>query len=317
MHGLASAFPDRAALEEILREIFRTSAGTLVRREPNRFASTFPSEIVTYRIGKAERRLLCKYEGGRSHTAHGHRGNVAYEADVYREVLARLETTAPEVLGASSTGEWLVVEYLDGCLSAADTEPEDAPAALERAAAWVGSFHAATKPIAPELKARLKSYDADYYARWFRRTSLLAGPWHDRLPWLEDLCAGAERIGDELAAQPATVVHGEYVPHNVLLLGERVCPVDWESAAVAFGEIDIAALVDKWPEATAERCIRAYVSARYGDAEPADLSRRLDLGRLYWDARWLGDRPEWTTSEKVGPRFEHLRRAATNLGLLP
>ena len=118
-----------------------------------------------------------------------------------------------------------------------------------------------------------------------------------------------------LVDRPTTVIHGEFTPHNVLMRNGHAYPVDWESAAIAIGEIDLVCLTDKWPAHVASQCEREYQSARWPDGAPDDFSYRLDLARLYWNFRWLGDRPEWTTSEKVGPRFEQLRRTAARLDL--
>src|SRR5438128_5539631 len=69
---------------------------TILSREKNFYASTFPSEVVTCRLADGqERRLLCKYAGGRNHNAHGHRGGVGYEADIYRRVLRPLGISVP------------------------------------------------------------------------------------------------------------------------------------------------------------------------------------------------------------------------------
>jgi aminoglycoside phosphotransferase (APT) family kinase protein len=130
------------------------------------------------------------------------------------------------------------------------------------------------------------------------------------------LCERTEAFVRALSAAPATVIHGEYVPHNVLIRRDDAYPIDWESAAIAFGEIDLASLVDKWPPDVEQACEREYQRARWPSGPPPNFLQTLDMARLYWDFRWLGDRPEWTGSEKVGPRFEHLRRTAERLGLV-
>ena len=112
------------------------------------------------------------------------------------------------------------------------------------------------------------------------------------------------------------MIHGEFTPHNILIRGEQVFPVDWESAAIGLPEIDLVCLTDKWPAEVARRCERAYAATRFGPQIPSDWEIRLARARLYSDFRWLGDRPEWTRSERVGPRFAHLKQAAEQLGLL-
>ena len=41
-----------------------------------------------------------------------------------------------------------------------------------------------------------------------------------------------------------------------------------------------------------------------------------ESARLYWDLRWLGDRPEWTVAESLLPRLERVEERAARLGYL-
>jgi len=288
----------------------------ILDRQRNPYASTFPSEILTCRFEDGHTvRLLCKYTAGHEHNSFGHRGGVGYEAEVYQRVLAPIGMSAPAFYGDfrdAETGEpWLAIEFLEDAKLA--DEALDIPKALESAAAWAGRFHALTGNSSFDF---LNRYDGDYYAQWASRTSALAAHWHARLPWLEQLCRRAPDSLRALAGRPATVIHGEFTPHNVLLRGNEVFPVDWESAAIGLAEVDLVCLTDKWTPEIAARCERAYASARFPSGLPVDWHVTLDFASLYWDFRWLGDRPDWTASEKVGPRFEHLRQVAGRLGLL-
>jgi hypothetical protein len=289
----------------------------LLARRPGPRSSTFPSEILTCRAtGRETLELFCKYGGGISHTSLGHRGDVAYEASVYRSLLDGLPLRIPAFYGAYSSDRsgdvWLFLEHVAGAqVVDSARNPDDA---LVRAASWIGRFHAIFEGVKPtEI---LRTYESPYYAQWARRSESLAGSWHRRLPWLTELCRRAEEFAPDLAAMPRTVVHGEYTPHNLLVCDGEVCPIDWESAAVALGEIDLVCLVDKWPPDLALSCTEAYVDGRWPGGAPEDFDRRLDMARLYWDLRWLGDRPEWTASAKVGLRFESLRGTGERLGLL-
>jgi hypothetical protein len=94
--------------------------------------------------------------------------------------------------------------------------------------------------------------------------------------------------------------------------------VDWESAAIAAGAIDLAALTEgqHWPVALVRRCERAYRIARWPDGAPSGFARALDAARVYLHFRWLGERPDWTIREKNLPRFDQLHEAATRLCLI-
>src|SRR6266853_2114461 len=74
---------------------------TVVARKRPRYMSTFPNEIVTCQLADgSQRRLFCKYEAGQGHNAYGHRGGLAYEAGVYREVLDLLKAFRPALVAA-------------------------------------------------------------------------------------------------------------------------------------------------------------------------------------------------------------------------
>src|SRR5205814_9096019 len=128
---------------------------------------------------------------------------------------------------------------LDRIAGASDLDQAEDPDGVVRAAAWAGRFHAALqRRLAAGPVPGLKAYDADYYRGWVRRTARYAGPWFRRFAWLRGLCDRFDEAVAVLLAAPPTVVHGEYYPHNILVRDDAVYAVDWESAAVAAGEID-------------------------------------------------------------------------------
>jgi len=94
--------------------------------------------------------------------------------------------------------------------------------------------------------------------------------------------------------------------------------LDWESAAVAAGEIDLAALTEGvyWPKSIVRRCEEAYLQARWPDRGSAGFRARLLAARMYLHFRWLGECAEWARREKTLWRYEHLQAAAKEAGLL-
>src|SRR5207248_8034980 len=85
--------------------------------------------------------------------------------------------------------------------------------------------------------------------------------------------------------------------------GLRVCPVDWERAAIGPGLIDIAALVaGQWPEEQKEVMAFAYRSdlQRIGADTPdlTGLRRQLCLCRLFLAIQWLGWSSDWRSEER-------------------
>jgi len=232
---------------------------------------------------------LCKYEAGHSHTVYGHRGNVAYEAEVYRHVLQPLRTSTPTFYGAHTDmtkGETLLIlEYLDNSLHVHRT-PEPA-VAMSQAARWIGRFHAENEArLSSALPMFLNTYDAEYYLGWVRRALLFAEPWHTCFPWLASLCERSEEFVAALLAPPPTVIHSEYYPLNILFRNGIVHPVDWESAAIAAGEIDLASLTERWPAEIARECELEYQLTRWPAGAPANFERKHGVEIRLLEKRW-------------------------------
>jgi len=293
---LASRFPDSERLTAGLKAVFRDNAYgnprvTVLGRKPNRFESTFPSEIITCRLaGNGILSVFCKYGTSNFDNAYGHRGGVSYEAAVYKEVLAPLHTSAPAFYGAymekRSGQTWLLIEYL----KEASRDISKTNDAVIHAARWIGRFHASNEErISSTRLGFLQKYDANYYVGWARRTNQLFGHQRSELPWLPRLCARFEELVPYLLRAKKTVIHGEYYPTNVIYQNGTSRPADWQSAAIAIGHIDLAALTQNWPRPMVRRLVREYKRTRWPNGEPDHFDWLFGIARVYMTLRWLGD----------------------------
>jgi hypothetical protein len=318
MSATSPLLPDLAALRRGLMSVWGGPVTVLGRRR-NPYCSTFSAEIVTCAVADGgERRWFCKYTVGGDHSDHGHRGGAGYEAEVYRQVLQGLEIPAPVFHGAfacpQTGGTCLVLEYLESGIRVSKLP---VPGAMPAAAAWAGRFHALNEE---RVRRRdlpfLTRYDTDYYAGWSRRTVRYGGAAATEYPWLGALCSRYEEMIPILTGRPQTVIHGEYTPHNVLWHDGRIYPTDWESAALAAGEIDLAILVEGWEAETIDRCLQSYRQARWPSEASAPFEEALGVARLYVAFRWLAARPDWPTDERSLWRLRQLRTLAERAGLL-
>jgi hypothetical protein len=295
-----------------------SAAITIVDRMSNPDASTFPSEMITCRLDNGERlQLFCKYGTGHGHDAHGHRGGVGYEAEIYDRVLSATKLSVPHFHGSMTIGPGgetgLIIAHLQGCLRLRDSRDLDH---WEQAAAWSGRFHAEEEARSPDPSlAFLIHYDADYYAGWARRTAENAAALDLKLPWLADLCSRAPAAFLELLESPQTVIHGEYYPKNLLIKDATIYPVDWESAAIACGQIDLATLTDRCDPEVVLRCDLAYHQARWPQGVPSGFTRALELARLYVHLRWLGADPSPKLRRRPW-RYEEARALGERLSLI-
>jgi len=166
--------------------------------------------------------------------------------------------------------------------------------AMAESARWIGKFHGAheARIYEPEFSF-LKHYDAEYYRGWGRRTFEFAHPLRRRFSWLSKLReAGDEWFKPLLAARP-TVIHGEFYAKTILIRNRSLFIVDWESAAIAAGEIDLAALTEgkHWPLEITRQCLREYLRSRWPDGEPPVFRTHwMPREFIYISAGWASDR---------------------------
>jgi aminoglycoside phosphotransferase (APT) family kinase protein len=117
------------------------------------------------------------------------------------------------------------------------------------------------------------------------------------------LFRGYERVVERLLDLPVTIIHGEFYAPNILVHDSatelRVCPVDWEMAALGPGLIDLAALTaGTWSEQERATLALAYCAelAASGGAlgPPEAMLAALDYCRLHLAVQWLGWSPSWS-----------------------
>lgn len=293
---------------------------TIVDRQPNPRTSTHTSEVLVCRRQRdgGEIRILCKYAAGRDHKAFGHRGGVAYEGEIYRDILARTPLDTAEfhgLLQEPTTGiTCLFLGYLDGTVRVRDSTDVGL---MTVAARWLAEFHRACEHDRSLVELPfIRRHDRSYFVGWAERTSLLADDLHARFPWLSSLCRRFEDFVDVLLEPPTLIVHGEYYTNNLLSREGRVYPVDWESAAVSLPEIDVASLIEGWPEEVTTACKSEYVAVRWPEGPPVGFQARVEAASLYWDLRWLGERRDWTHQDKALQRFARLKVLGERYGLI-
>lgn len=216
--------------------------------------------------------------------------DVRREPAVYRALLTPL-SIGPRCL--ASGADWVLIERLD----AVPLWQVGDAATWVAVAAWLAGMHrrlALGSAGAPGLP--LLVHDEVLLAAWRRRGAEAGVP--------RPVLAAHERAAARLARLPATVVHGDLYPSNVLVRrgarqpgGLGVWPVDWELAGMGPAVLDVAAFTagGGWDPATRTAMARAYFDAAGGcsDAWPA-WSVDLDAARLHLCVQWLGWMPGWT-----------------------
>jgi hypothetical protein len=298
----------------VLGSVFGTVPGQapVVSRHPWPYEGTFDAEVVTCRMMTGDlRRVYCKHGpdiGGTQHAAYGHRGGLGREAAVYSYVLDPLGVSAPRCIAFRhdelTDADWLVLEFLEGATPLLESRRTRS---LDRAAEWLGTFHGATEGLWPDLLlSGVPFRDAAWYQGWMDRTASWAGVLHLRYPWLATACRNSELFQPLLTAAHS-VVHGEFSPANVLLRDGDVYPVDWESAAMAPGELDLAFFTLGWPRRLRRRVEAAYARRRWPGGAPPEFEETLRAARIHACFRVLGDPPNGPLAADARTMFRTLQ----------
>jgi hypothetical protein len=230
------------------------------------------------------------------------------EIHVYRDLLDDAGLGTAEYHGSSINPAqdrwWLFIENVVGDALWQIGEFD----VWEETARWLARMHG-TLGRRVSGRGPLLRYDRELLGVWARRAGRFADD--PRSPWsteerqcIRALTARYDAVTEQLVALAPTFIHGEFYPSNVLVQQggktPRVCPIDWEIAAVGPGLLDLAALsVGKWTDAERDRLAVAYRAAAAPVAETAshlsddEFERALDFARLHLAVQWLGWEPRW------------------------
>jgi len=282
------------------------AAITILERQSSAYVSTSFNEIVTCRLSDGSvRRLLLKRGVTHAALSFGHHGGVPYESEVYRSVLAPLKTSVPQFHSSyldKTTGETvLLIDYIENALRLSKVDRRFLP----RAAGWIGKFQRVNERRVASLGGRITYYDAPYYRGWIERALRFWSTDHGY--FLTKLEGKWDELVKELMSSRATVIHGEYYPKNILVHKQTISPIDWETAAIAAGEIDVACLTECWSERDREDCMREYSRARWPRGTPDEFRHRFAIADMYLQLRWIGHRRAFVTKREVAFRVRRLR----------
>jgi hypothetical protein len=294
-------------LAEAVQGVLDTPVRAL-RRRPSPYRSSFPiEELVAVVDGGGSRRMLFKDLSG-IRSKPGFMGDPAREIAAYLEVLGPGAVDAPECYGAVHDPAWLFLELVDGDLlwQVGDMRT------WEAAARWLADLHGRGLE---KRSVRLLRYNDAYFRSWLPRARQLAPPGS-----LDRLAASYERVVARLSGWPASFVHGEFYPSNVLVEGARIRPVDWEMAGIGPGLLDIAALSSGgWDGESRERLARAYFEASSPTLRGSgwdDFLDALEHCRLHLALQWLGWSRDWSPpAEHAHDWLADALRSAERIGL--
>jgi aminoglycoside phosphotransferase (APT) family kinase protein len=316
-----------AVLEPVLSRPGDPAGIVRIERRPSPYRTSFDLEELDVHLdGGRILRLVLKDLSRQSLLEHAGRAKPHFlhdplrEIDVYQRLLSpRPHLGAPAfhgaVVDASLDRYWLLLERVAGVelYQVGDFETWKA------VARWLAGLHGELAPLVADRDAagpHLLHYGSEFLGRWITRARAFHVATAGRLPAdrqrdLDRLADGYDRVIQRLLARTPTVIHGEFYASNILVqdtpAGLRICPVDWEMAAVGPPLLDVAALVSgNWTAAERRELALAYRSALPAAAAEAmgameAFLEDLDHCRLHLAVQWLGWSADWT------PPPEHAR----------
>lgn len=230
----------------------------------------------------------------------------ARERYVYEKILAGRGLGTPELYGVvwddSGGRHWLLLEFVDG--TKLRRHPVEHPIA---AAAWLGRLHASVAGNEAELSRAggLLNYDGSYFRETAVRALHAVGSRFAALRRrLDIVVAGYDDVVEKICAARPTFVHGSYRPKNIIVAPRpapvRICPADWELAAIGPPLHDLAFIADGCDRHTVEQLCAAYVREAVGTgaaAAPAgEMLVALERLRLHKVLRSLARSADWAYS---------------------
>jgi hypothetical protein len=287
-------------LGRVVAEAFGSSSAiTDVQRKRSPYSSFYGSDVLTVRLADGgEFTVFLKDFGSHQRVKEGMKDRREREVAVYRDLLPPAGLGTARYYGAhwdESQGRyWLFLEYVPGVPVA--WSPFDT---WVSAAGWLGRKDAyfARQTDLLETFDGLIRHDADYFlstAEKALQAAYQVSPDFGRL--MGPLVARYPRAVEAMVSSlPRTLAHGTYRPIQIVLDAgvspSRLCPVDWEKAALGSCFFDLAFLADGFDPVRLAQLFAAY----RGEAErcglqvssPEEMKYLVDCHRLHRIMNWI------------------------------
>jgi hypothetical protein len=238
------------------------------RRDASQLAVTgvFPVELLHVSLRHGEEMTLFVKQLGSEQADHPDKQCRDRESRVYEELLIGDGLPVPRYYGSRrnemTRRRELYLEYIgDWSLKYQDLD------VWFPAARRLAHLHAHFAGCAADLSARdfLLRLDVSYFHGWAERALAVVAAQSEVLAaLLREVVARYDRTAEMLAQQPATLVHNDLAPKNVLADRAqdpvRICFIDWEMAGVGCGLLDLVHLKDGLDPVSDRAMCTAYCS---------------------------------------------------------
>jgi hypothetical protein len=306
----------RSCLKRIMEDVFHERS-PIMRIHPrlSNYSSSFASYIISVQVaGNPEHTIFMKdlsdYYSDYRKSIQQLRDRRNTELLVYREVLrdAGLGTAKyyGSLLDESQERFWIFLEFVDG-KPIKQTGFEHWLAAVQ----WLVRLYDYSIQNAQLLEgcAFLPRHDHHFFQGPAEAAYLTVSRFSPGLAdRLAPILRGYTPLVHAMASQPAVLVHGSYRQEQILLdqrtQPPRLCPVDWETAALGANLFDLAYLADGFTSPQLDEIIEVYrdQAGEYGISIPMrdEIVHLINCYCLHLTMTWLRSARDWGFShEKV------------------
>jgi aminoglycoside phosphotransferase (APT) family kinase protein len=295
--------------ESVANRLGLSSEIAEIQRTRTRYIGSYDCDSVTVRLVSGEEfKFFLKDYGSSLKSKDEPVQRRERELTIYRDLLSKTDLGTAGYYGSvwdeSGGRYWLLLELVEGVLIK-DHNVEQG----EFAAGWLGRAQGFFTQH-PELLSghdHLTRHDANFYRS--KANHALRDVCHidpESVPKLTKIVGGYQQAIDVMTAQPPTLVHGGFIPWHILLNYDsepvRVCPIDWELAAIGSAFHDLAYFTDDADPETRDRVLGAYwrAAGQFNAPVPdrAQLGYIVDCFRLHRIFDWLSRAVEKQFSSK-------------------
>lgn len=285
-----------------------------------------PAELASPRsTSYSVRHLVIDFDDGRTvevfhknFDISPHRTDVALsrgkrECFVYEKLLAGRQLGTPELYGVVWDDDvdchWLLLEFVHGHKLRHDPAEERVGAAR-----WLGQLHRRVEAVG--LEGPLLRYDRTYFADVADHACSAVGErFPDLKQQLQKSLINYETVIDRICTGEQALVHGSYRAKNIIVNDPkpiRICPADWELAAIGPQLHDLAFLADGCdPQLIEQLCLAYSDTAGRRSFDRDQMLQDIDRLRLHKALRSLARSFQWdyprATVAKLIARVERIR----------
>ena len=290
----------RDCVKRIVAEHFDAppSAIVAIDRTRSKFSSFYAADVITVCLSSGTQfKIFLKNFGSFHHAKDTMAARREREVIVYRDVLVGSDLDTPRYYGSvwdESHGRfWLLLEFVEG-LPMSHLEFDD----WVPPAGWLGRMYGyfSRHPEKWQACGALVQHDAAFFNHIAQEALRTVSAYSSEMARrLHPIVGRYDKAVQVMTSQPKTLVHGTYRPPQIIIdktrCPMRICPVDFEKAAVGASLYDLTFIADGFDTPRLHRLFNAYRSeaqcAGVSVPDNPEMTHIVDCFRLHRIMNWL------------------------------